>query len=359
MGRLSPQQLRFLDLLRSKKVGDILDKQEILDATGWKPSSFRTHIGKNAYSSFIEKLSPTQYRVIASTEDIDAEALHEAGTQVRPRRRRLHEDDELSGRAGIYRLAKFLGAGAVGHVWQSTNVLDGSDVAIKVLMPRDDLLVAAKLPDLSRRFYIEARNGIKLDHEAVIKYLDYGNHEGLPFLVMQLASKSLGSILKEQKTIHLSESITVIRSCLHALSYLHDLGSVHRDVKPDNILVADKRYVLGDLGIVKWDDLNPAFTSAAVTTRDSLRLGTLSYMAPEQMRRPASASAASDIYSLGVCWLEMLTGSTSTPADIAAQSFPDPCEDREIMSMIREMLAHQPSERPMGPDLIKELGSLC
>ncbi len=130
--------------------------------------------------------------------------------------------------------------------------------------------------------------------------------------VQELADQSL-AVQIEATPLTVDRARFVIRECAAGLKYLHDMGCVHRDVKPHNILRFGDRYVLGDLGIVRWDDMNPAFTSAGTITKASVQLGSWYYMAHEQRVVPHEATAASDIYALGISWYEMLTGDTPDP----------------------------------------------
>lgn len=115
------------------------------------------------------------------------------------------------------------------------------------------------------------------------------------------------------------------------------------------------RYVLGDLGIVRWSDMNPAFTSAGTITRASVQLGSWYYMAHEQRVAPHEATAASDIYALGISWYEMLTGNTPDPAVVAAKAFGDPSSDFVTNRLIRQMLEFDQSKRPTAADILQAM----
>lgn len=211
--------------------------------------------------------------------------------------------------------------------------------------------------NVKHRFSGEARNGPKLAHDNLVAYIDMGDYQGHPFLVMELADESLASKIAV-KLLSVAESVGVVECCALGLLHLHEKDCVHRDVKPHNILRFGSRFVLGDLGIVNWSDMNPAFTSAGTITKDSLQLGSWYYMAPEQRSSPHGATPMSDVYALGVSWYEMLTGNTPDPAAIGAQMFPDPCHNADVNSVIRRMLRFDANERPTVADVLALLKTL-
>ena len=118
------------------------------------------------------------------------------------------------------------------------------------------------------------------------------------------------------------------------------------DVKPDNILACNEGFKLADLGIVKWSDFDPRFTTGGTLTKESMQLGSWFYMAPEQQQSPHEAVPASDVYALGVTWIEMLTGKLPSPQAVGAGQYPRPCDDDEVCSLLRRMVAYSPGDRP-------------
>ncbi len=191
---------------------------------------------------------------------------------------------------------------------------------------------------------------MKLKHNNIIAYHDFGEIAGHPFVVMDLADESLASKLKSGP-LSLRESLHVVACCVSGLEYLHGQACIHRDVKPANILRFGERFVLGDLGIVQWSGMNEAFTSAGTITRASVQLGSWYYMAPEQRRAPHEVNTLSDVYALGISWYEMLTGRTLDPAEVAAQAFANPIEDSTASDMIRKMIRFSPEDRPRANEL--------
>src|SRR5262249_7159287 len=146
---------------------------------------------------------------------------------------------------------------------------------------------------------------------------------------------------------------------ISGLRYLHDLHCIHRDIKPANILRCRSGFVLGDLGITKWSDLNPSFTGAGTLTRTSVQLGSWYYMAPEQQSAPHAAVYASDVYPCGLTWYELLTASRRPPpAVFAAQRTPPPCANAELHQLIGRMTAFEPASRPTLAEISEYVSSL-
>jgi len=346
MARLSPQQKRFLDLLRSMRSGDQVSRQQILEATGWEPKSFDTNVSKNKFVEFLDELPDRSFRVLLDGSTVTADAVQQAMTQVNAQTLTLHKGDVLAGEDGTYVLEAELGAGAVAQVWSGTDTDRAHAAAIKVALPRPDLLDPTRFADVRARFRKEAHQGRALEHDCIVRIVDHGEFRSHPFIVMELAKRSLGKRLKSDGPLSVKDSLAVIRRCATGLRFLHGHGCVHRDIKPDNLLETERGVVVADLGIVRWGDLNPAFTSAATMTRASVQLGSWFYMAPEQQQSPHEAVPASDIYSLGVSWYELLTKSPPSPAQLAAKKYPPASDVPAVNEMIGAMTNFDPKDRP-------------
>jgi serine/threonine protein kinase len=351
---LRPKQRLFFDFLRRKHAGEVVSEKEILDQSKWKPATLDTYKTKNYIDPFLDAMANGTYRICRDGQTISEQDVADAFTQVHPEVLRLTPGTKLRGIHGTYELREFLGKGAVAHVWRS--VVRGAETerAAKIVNPRPDLLEPTTLENVRKRFSREAKYGQRLSHPNLVPYRDSGEVNGHPFLIMDLADSSAGQMLL-RGPLTLPQSVEVVSSCLNALDYLHGLGCVHRDVKPPNILQFRDRFVLADLGIVNWSDMNPAFTSAGTITRDSVQLGSWYYMAPEQRVAPHRATALSDVYALGVSWYEMLTRSTPDPASVAAQRFPPVTSDAGVEELIRSMLSFDPAGRPGVSDLIERV----
>ena len=336
------------DWLSKRKAGDIVTLAEILAATNWQESAIKTYISKNKLSPFILPLADKKYKILMDGAKISEDYFHEVFTQTAPKKVILSVGDALNGNSYQYSLVEPLGNGAVGHVW-SAKVIDSKPtryVAVKIMLPRPDLLAESRLTNVRERFRQETENGLLLANSSVVKYLDKGDCEGNPFLVMEQAERSIGSDLRKNGAFELQDAKDVIVSCIDGLQYLESRGACHRDIKPDNILRFKDSYKLGDLGIVKWGDLDAAFTGAGTITRASVQLGSWFYMAPEQQNDAHEANITSDIYALGISFIEMLTNSVPPPHAIGAGAFPSPSSDPKIEEIVRRMVKYSPSDRP-------------
>ncbi len=356
---------KFHQHLKDKREGDIVTAADILAATGWNPVTLETHINKNAIAPFMTLLSPisavhpvqaAKFRMHRDGASISKDDVTKAFTQIRPAALSLSPGVRIKGVDADYDLVAELGRGAVAQVWKCSRIRDHRDFAAKIVDPRADLLDPSTLNNVKHRFARELQNGQKLSHSHVVMYVDRGKYQEHDFLVMELADESLAARII-RAPLSVAEAIVVIGDCAAGIKHLHDEGCVHRDVKPHNILRLAGRYVLGDLGIVKWSDMNPAFTSAGTITKAAVQLGSWHYMAPEQRVAPHEATAASDIYALGISWYEMLTGQTLDPSFVAAKVFADPSSDDGTNGLIRQMVEFDQSKRPTAEDILKTLST--
>ncbi|HUJ60885.1 MAG TPA: serine/threonine-protein kinase [Kofleriaceae bacterium] len=215
-------------------------------------------------------------------------------------------DDPLLGtEIDRYRLARVLGRGGMGRVYAGVQPAIGSRVAIKVLS--DD---CARDPELLDRFFAEARAVNLVRHEHIVNVLDMARlPDGRPFIVMEYVDgRTLGQLLREGP-LPVGGVGLVMSEVLSALDAAHRIGIVHRDVKPDNILVTVEGHAkVLDFGIAKLAPLHRAGSDApSPRTRTGALLGTPAYMAPEQISGGA-VDARSDVYAAGVVLFEALTG---------------------------------------------------
>jgi serine/threonine-protein kinase len=185
----------------------------------------------------------------------------------------------------------------------------GRDVAIKVLREK-----YFQHTSFSSRFENEARAAALISHPNVIQVFDYGREQDAAYIVMQyVPGPSLKDYIREDGPLTVEESIELARQILDGLAAIHDAGIIHRDVKPQNVLLTDSRQVkLTDFGIARLE------TGASGLTESGTALGTAAYMAPEQASGQ-NVTAASDLYSVGVILYEMLTGRLPFPGDNPVQ----------------------------------------
>jgi serine/threonine protein kinase len=200
---------------------------------------------------------------------------------------------------GDYDLVERIAEGGMGVVYKARHRQSGQIVAIKVVPPH-----LATDPILRKRFENEFRAANSLDHPNIVRALEYGETGGSPYLVMEyVEGESLGQRLAREGRMPESEAIRIVAQVAQGLHRAHRQGLIHRDVKPDNILLTpDGQVKLADLGLVKEveTDLN--------LTRTGRGLGTPHFMAPEQFRNAKNADARYDIYSLGATLYMMVTG---------------------------------------------------
>ncbi len=204
--------------------------------------------------------------------------------------------------SGRYRLQRLIATGGMGQVWEAVDSRLGRRVAIKVLKQE-----FSSDPEFLERFRAEARTVAMLNHPGIAAVHDYGetdlDGEGrTAYLVMELINgEPLNSVIKRTGRLSLRHSLDMLEQTGRALQVAHAAGLVHRDVKPGNILITPTGQVkLTDFGIAKAVD-------AAPVTQTGMVMGTAQYIAPEQALGE-DATAASDVYSLGVVGYEAVSG---------------------------------------------------
>ena len=204
--------------------------------------------------------------------------------------------------SGRYRLQRLIATGGMGQVWEAVDSRLGRRVAVKVLKAE-----YSSDPEFVERFRSEARTVARLNHPGIAGVHDYGetdmDGEGrTAYLVMELVNgEPLNSVLKRTGRLSLRHALDMLEQTGRALQVAHTAGLVHRDVKPGNIMITPTGQVkLTDFGIAKAVD-------AAPVTQTGMVMGTAQYIAPEQALGE-DATAASDVYSLGVVGYEAVSG---------------------------------------------------
>ena len=214
---------------------------------------------------------------------------------------------------GRYRLDGRVARGGMATVYTGFDTRLDRAVAVKVMhaaLAEDDAFV--------ERFRREAKNAARLQHPNVVAIFDQGEDAGFVYLVMELvAGRTLRAVLREQTRLDPDAAMAVTEGLLTALAAAHDAGIVHRDVKPENVLVTDSGHVkVADFGLAR------AIEASHHTVADGTLIGTVAYLAPEQVTSGA-ADPRTDVYSAGVVLYEMLTGlvpfTGDTPINVAYQ----------------------------------------
>jgi serine/threonine-protein kinase len=207
--------------------------------------------------------------------------------------------DQKLKQLGEFRLIKVLGSGGMGAVYKARQISLDRDVALKVL-PKH--LVGNKT--FVERFKREARLMAKLDHPNILHCYGSGEDHGFHFLAVEYGEAgSMQHWLNKLGKLEVGDALHAVIACARALEYAHEQGLIHRDIKPDNILLTAGGVVkLADLGLAK------AITEDAGLTRTGTAAGTPLYMSPEQARDVKRVDARSDIYSLGCMLYCFLAG---------------------------------------------------
>ncbi len=256
-----------------------------------------------------------------------------------------HRRGELLG--GRYELDERIAIGGMGEVWAATDTVLHRVVAVKVL--RTDNASA-----LLERFREEARHTAALSHSGIARVHDYGEDGADAFLVMELVpGEPLSTVLGRGSALPVATALSYLAQTADALRAAHDMGVVHRDIKPGNLMILpDGTVKVTDFGIARLVD------STSLTAVGQV-VGTAQYMSPEQASGEF-ATAASDIYSLGVVGYEMLAGkpafSGENPLALAMahvhQEPPDlpSSVPNGVRSLIKRSMSKNPADRPASAE---------
>jgi len=272
-------------------------------------------------------------------------------------------DQLLNGRTklslGPYRILDSIGQGGMGHVFKAEHSMMGRIVAIKVL-PR-----SKSTADAIKSFTREIRVQAKLDHENLVRAFDAGHDGNVYFLVTEyIPGTDLRRYVRNRGPLGMREAATVISQAAAGLQHAHELGLIHRDVKPGNILVTpDGQTKLSDLGLAGWlndseDSLHPGKT-----------VGTADYLPPEQIMSPGTITPAGDIYSLGCTLYYAVTGKVPYPGGNTREKAHRHCTDTALhprifnptlgdpfLEVLAAMMERDPAQRiQTGAEVIRRL----
>lgn len=252
-----------------------------------------------------------------------------------------------------YRILEKIGEGGMGVVYRAHDNRLNREVAIKVLrVDPSRRLPAEKVREIQARFYKEAQAAARLNHPNIVAIHQVGHSGGQPYIVMEyLRGKSL--LEKMEEPLAMREVIRIAIQICEALDYAHSQGVIHRDVKPDNIVVMeDGRAKIADFGIARIEDADVGLTQAGVL------LGSPAYCSPEQLRDFSNVDGRADLFSLGVILYQWLTGKlpfegSSSPEIITRILTKDPMLPRSLNpeippsleALMMRALAKDPSER--------------
>lgn len=375
--------------------GDIHAAETIIEPMGFKPPSDLAHA--DTISPF-EQTAPAEDSLFESRD-----TLFEGGTQAastaacapagspaaahgRPPRRETGDaprpdseptkafsmasakEVDLTGQTvGGYRVIKMLGAGGMGAVCLARQVSLDRDVALKILPGR-----LAQNPEFLVRFTREALSAAQLSHHNIIQVYDVGSAGDVHYISMEyVRGDNLGNMVRRDGALRVEDAASFVLQAARGLKYAHDHGIIHRDIKPDNLMVNEHGIVkIADMGLAKMrgvaeqtlrsDDSTPSILARArgdLTMMD-VAMGTPAYMSPEQARDASSVDHRADQYSLGCTLYYLVAGhapySGSTAYEIISQHLDAPPPNLEeqvrnvpaaLAAIVRRMLAKDPDDR--------------
>ena len=254
-----------------------------------------------------------------------------------------------------YVLDRELGGAGMSRVFVATEASLGRSVVVKVLPP--ELSGSVSIERFKREIQLAAR----LQHPHIVPLLTAGDAGGLPYFTMPyVEGESLRARLAARGEMPIAEAMRVLREIASALAYAHERGIVHRDIKPDNVMLSDGSAMVTDFGVAKA--LSSSTNSELhFATSHGVALGTPAYMSPEQASADPSLDHRTDIYAFGVLAYELLSGQTPfagrTPrAVIAAQvtEVPETLQRRRatvptsLAAVVMKCLEKRPADRPQS-----------
>lgn len=299
--------------------------------------------------------------VAASPGEVDLQAPTAPGSRIerdaevfarnrsRNRKQVLAPGQEIAG----YRIESLIGKGGMGQVYKALQLSMNRHVAFKVLAPR-----LARDENFRSRFLREARNAGKLQHPNLIGVHDVGEADSLLFFSMELVDgRSVREILRDEGPFAEDRAREICGQVLEALKFAHANGLVHRDIKPDNVMITAAGVVkVGDLGLSR----GVGREEDSRGTRTGAFMGTPYYMPPEQGRDARNVDHRADIYAVGATLYHMVCGrvpfSGRTPMDVLIRAstqpltFPDDGPSAAVRRVIGRLMARDPDGRPASAE---------
>lgn len=282
--------------------------------------------------------------------EIEPESTHERSDESAALERSSEPDPRVGQTiAGRYRIVQLLSAGGMGSVYEALDLELKAPVAVKLLHAE-----YARRPRIVQRFIREARVVSTLENPHIVTVSASGEWSGLPYFVMELLrGKDLRQLLAEHERLPVGRAASLLLDVCRGLRAAHQAGVVHRDLKPANVFIT----LDGEREVAKILDFGVAkLRNAADTTSEGTLIGTVRYMAPEQVISSKDADHRSDVYALGTIFHEMLTGEPVHRGERAEVIFqilygePPALDARErlpaaIRQTIARAMARDPKER--------------
>jgi serine/threonine-protein kinase len=246
--------------------------------------------------------------------------------------------------ADRYRVERVLDEGGMATVYLAHDLRHNRPVALKVLKPELAVALGAE------RFEREIRLAARLQHPHILTVHDSGETAGqLWFTMPFIEGESLRDRLTRERQLPIEDALRIAREAAEALDSTHRHGVVHRDVKPENILLTDGHALVADFGIAR-----ARVPGGERLTETGMSLGTAAYMSPEQMAGEGDVDARSDIYSLSIVLYEMLTGETpfaavTSQATIARRFTDTPRPVRSLRESVPESVEQALGKAPAAP----------
>jgi capsular polysaccharide biosynthesis protein/tRNA A-37 threonylcarbamoyl transferase component Bud32 len=276
--------------------------------------------------------------VATQTEMTGAEANSLGGFKAAP-----PTPAEIASHFPNFEILECLGRGGMGVVYKARQKSLNRLVALKIVAPEREKDAA-----FAQRFAVEAETLAKLNHPGIVTIYDFGQTNGLFYLVMEFVDGVTLRRLLEARRISPREALAIVPQICDALQYAHDQGIVHRDIKPENILLDRRgRLKVADFGLAKLvgaangsaPEVNLA-AAATLRTEAGKVMGTPTYMAPEQAEEPAAVDHRADIYALGVVFYQMLTG------ELPGKPLQPPSQKVQIDVRLDEVVLHALEQEP-------------
>ncbi|MGH7592295.1 MAG: protein kinase domain-containing protein [Gemmatimonadales bacterium] len=262
-----------------------------------------------------------------------------------------------------YRIERELGAGGMSRVFVATETALDRNVVIKILAPG----LAEGLS--TERFGREIQLAASLQQANIVPLLTAGSAGGVPYYVMPFVpGESLRGRLANTPRLGVTECVGILRDVARALSYAHERGVVHRDIKPDNVLLSHGAAMVTDFGIAKAVSAARTMADGDTLTQAGTSLGTPAYMSPEQVAGDPAIDHRADVYAWGCLAYELLTGAPPFVRDSAQRVLaahlteaPAPIGPRRadtppaLERLVLRCIAKEPASRPAAAELLRDL----